>query len=76
MKIGDKVTLYMGGGVPGFGGLNTFFLREEGYSGQELTIKSESGYSTVNGHCWIVELPSGYNLDIHKGDIQSHRSIS
>lgn len=69
ITIGSRVTLNYDG-IPGFGSLNGIMLSENGYKGQELTI-TEKWYSTERHQYWIVYLPSGYKLAIHKHDIRT-----
>ena len=61
LEIGNRVVLRAGG----YGGLNPVMLREEGYTGQYLTIIGKT-----RRDC-IVKLPSGYKLKIDKRDCKN-----
>jgi hypothetical protein len=62
IRVGDKVKL-LHGGIPGSGSLNTEFLDAEGYTGECVPVIA------VEGKYAIVQLPSGYKLEITERDV-------
>ena len=67
--IGQCVTLFEAG-TPGFGGLNPLFLSQEGYCDGWVSVVD----TKHDGYTGVVELPSGYLLDIKGRDVQSTRT--
>ena len=62
--IGECVELFSGG-IPGFGGLNSLFLSMERYYGGLLSVLDTKDEGTTA----VVQLPSGYRLDITRRDV-------
>lgn len=62
--VGQCVTLFEAG-APGFGGLNPLFLSQERYIGGWVSVVD----TKHGGYTGVVQLPSGYLLDITGRDV-------
>ena len=69
LTVGSSVVLKSGCSHNAMGGLNTYYLNEQGYKGEELTIIDTIFMPSSGRRFGVVKLPKGDRILINEKDI-------